>query len=583
MTEGTPPTPPAQQSASPDRRPLILVVDDDPDVLARIDEQLCRRYAADYRVSCMGSPAEALRILRDLRESDGQVAMVLADQWMPEKTGSRLLEHVWELHPHAKRGLLVDWGAWADRDTARAILLAMAAGDIHYYVLKPSRSPDEYFHRTITEFLHEWSRTVPTTSHEIVVVAEPLSAQAHEIRSLLTRNGIPHAVFTPDSEAGREILENAGQDRRCTVLVVMRNGPILVDPSPTEVAKAYGAATRLGQRRDFDVIIAGAGPAGLAAAGYAASEGLQTLVVEREALGGQAGSSSLIRNYLGFPRGIRGAELAQRAYQQAWVFGAHFLVMCEMTGLRIGEDRHTVTLRDGSEASAPAVVLATGVSYRRLGIPGLEELTGAGVFYGASASEAPTFSGKDVFVVGGGNSAGQAAVHLADYARRVTMLVRREALPETMSRYLCQEIESTPNIDVRLRTEVVDGGGDGRLQRLTLRDCDSGDTEEVEAAGLFILLGARPHTDWLPDEIERDDWGFLLTDRDASGDTWALDRPPYPYETCVPGIFAVGDVRSRSAKRVASAVGEGSVVIQHVHEYLSRAQRAGASAAAPGR
>jgi thioredoxin reductase (NADPH) len=349
----------------------------------------------------------------------------------------------------------------------------------------------------------------------------------------------------------------------------MRNGPVLVDPSPTEVASAYGAATRLGRRRDFDLIIAGAGPAGLAAAGYASSEGLMTLVVEREALGGQAGSSSLIRNYMGFPRGISGAELAQRAYQQAWVFGAHFVLMCEVTGLRVGEGRHTVTLRDGSEASARAVVLATGVSYRRLGIPALEELSGAGVFYGASASEGPTLSGKDAFVVGGGNSAGQAAIHLADYARRVTMVVRRESLTETMSRYLCEEIEATPNIDVRLGTEVVDGGGEGRLQRLTLRECRSGETEDVEAAGLFILIGVRPHTDWLPETIERDEWGFLLTDRDASGDNWTLGRAPYQYETSVPGIFAVGDVRSRSAKRVASAVGEGSVVIQHVHEYLS--------------
>jgi thioredoxin reductase (NADPH) len=577
MTEGTTPTPHAAHPVSGDTRPLILVVDDDAEALGRIDEQLCRRYAADYRVTCTGSPAEALRKLRNLRESGEQVAMVLADQWMPGETGSQLLERVWELHPHAKRGLLVDWGAWADRDTARAILLAMAAGDIHYYVLKPSRSPDEYFHRTISEFLHEWSRTVPTTSHEIVVVAEPLSAQAHEVRSLLTRNGIPHAVFTPDSEEGGELLRKAGQDGGCTVLVVMRNGPVLVDPSPTEVASAYGAATRLGRRRDFDLIIAGAGPAGLAAAGYAASEGLRTLVVEREALGGQAGSSSLIRNYMGFPRGISGAELAQRAYQQAWVFGAHFLVMCEVTGLRIGEGRHTVTLRDGSEASARAVALATGVSYRRLGIPALEELSGAGVFYGASASEGPTLSGKDAVVVGGGNSAGQTAIHLADYARRVTMVVRRESLSEKMSRYLCREIESTPNIDVRLGTEVVDGGGEGRLQRLTLRECHSGETEDLEAAGLFILIGARPHTDWLPEAIDRDQWGFLLTDRDASRDCWTLDRAPYQYETCVPGIFAVGDVRSGSAKRVASAVGEGSVVIQHVHEYL-RLQPLGASA-----
>jgi thioredoxin reductase (NADPH) len=549
-------------------RPVLLAVEDELDSLRLIRAELDRRYGADYRVVCARSATAALDLLTSLREEGEPVAIVLADQWMPEMTGGELLARTRALHPHAKRGMLVDWGAWGDRKTARAILEAMALGNIDYYVLKPNRARDEYFHRTIGEFLHEWARAAPLNSREVVVVGRALTPATHSITDLLTRNGVPHSVLAPDSEEGRALLEEAGCDEG-RPLVAMRGGAMLVDPSPAEVAQAYGAHTQLGKRRDFDVIVAGAGPAGLGAAVYAASEGLSTLVVEREALGGQAGSSSLIRNYLGFPRGISGAELAQRAYQQAWVFGAHFLVMADITGLAIGADRHTVTLSDGSEATAGAVVLATGVSYRRLGIPELEELHGAGVFYGASVAEGRALAGKDGYVIGGGNSAGQVAMHLARYARRITLLVRAPSLAASMSHYLRGEIEAADNIDVRLETEVVAGGGEGRLERLTLRDNRSGEVEEVQADGLFILIGARPHTDWLPEVIERDEWGFVLTDRDTSGLQWTLERPPHPYETSVPGIFAVGDMRARAVKRVASAVGEGSVVIQHVHHHLT--------------
>jgi thioredoxin reductase (NADPH) len=560
-------TDPAQQSTP---RPVLVVVDDDPEALERINAELCRRYAADYAVTCTRSPTEALAKLEELRESGGQVALVLADQWMPDLTGSNLLARARELHPHAKRGLLVDWGAWGDPDTARAILDTIALRDIDYYVLKPWRSPDEYFHRTITEFLHEWSRSSPSERHEVVVVGPSLSPRTQEITSLLSRNGVPHSLISPHSDEGRELLRAEGLGPDGGPLVAIRGGPTLIDPTPDETARAYGARTRLGRRRDFDVIIAGAGPAGLAAAVYGASEGLDVLVVEREAIGGQAGSSSMIRNYLGFPRGTSGAELAQRAYQQAWVLGAHFVIMCEVTGLRVGTGRHTVALADGTEATARAVVLATGVSYRRLGIEALEDLRGAGVFYGVSPADGRELAGRDVYVVGGGNSAGQAATYLSRYARQVTLLVRGPALETSMSHYLCAEIDAASNLEVRPSTEVVGGGGDGRLERLVLRDTASGNTDEVEAAGLFILIGANPHTDWLPEAIERDPWGYVLTDRDASGVNWPLERPAYPYETCVPGIFAVGDLRARSAKRVASAVGEGSVVIQQVHRYLAR-------------
>jgi thioredoxin reductase (NADPH) len=568
------------QAHTPDSRPVVLAVDADPGSLERIEGELGRRYAADYRIICVSSADRALADLEGLRDRGEPVAVVLADQWMPKMTGSEFLAQARELHPHAKRALLVDWGAWGDLETVRAILHTMALRDIDYYVLKPWSSPDEHFHRTISEFLHEWSRAAPSARHEVAVVGEPRSAGTHVLTSLLARNGVPHTVLTPDSDEARNLLADSGYDGSGVPLVLMRGRPMLVDPTPAEVAETYGAATRLGRRRDFDVIIVGAGPAGLAAAVYAASEGLRTLVVEREAIGGQAGSSSLIRNYLGFPRGTSGADLAQRAYQQAWVFGAHVVLMCEVAELRAGADRHTVILSDDTEATGRAVVLATGVAYRRLGISALEKLHGAGVFYGASASEAPALAGEHAYVVGGGNSAGQAAMHLARYARAVTLLVRGASMAGSMSQYLRDEIEAAANVDVRLKTDVVDGGGAGRLEWLALRDTGSGETEEVEAAGLFILIGARPHTDWLPENIERDQWGFVLTDRDASGVHWALERPPHQYETCVPGVFAVGDVRSRSVKRVASAAGEGSVVIQHVHEYLS-AQRESAPTGQP--
>jgi thioredoxin reductase (NADPH) len=549
--------------------PVLLAVDDQPAALDRIAAELRRRYDADYRVVCSPEPAAALRTLEELRAQGEQVAVVLAAHWMAGMTGRELLSRVGSLHPHAKRALLVDWGAWGDRDTSRAIHDAMATGCIDYYLLKPSRSPDEYFHRTIGEFLHEWSRTAALDRQNIEVVGPALSPRTQEITSLLTRSGIPYSFVAPGSEVGREIADRAGGDAgSSSTLVAMRGHDVLVDPSPSDIARAYGATTSLGEGHDYDLVVVGAGPAGLAAAVHAASEGLATLVIERDAVGGQAGTSSLIRNYPGFPRGVSGAELAQRVYQQAWVFGARFLVMCEVAELRSGDGRHTVVLRDGSEARAGAVVLATGVSYRRLGIPGLEDLHGAGVFYGASGPEGRALAGREVCVVGGGNSAGQAARHLARYASRVRLVVRRASLADTMSRYLRGEVEATENIEVLTNTEVADGGGDGRLERLILRRCGTDETQEVKAAGLFVLIGAEPHTDWLPEQIERDGGGFVLTDRDASGTRWPLERRPLPFETCLPGVFAVGDIRSGSSMRVASAVGEGSVVARHVYDYV---------------
>jgi thioredoxin reductase (NADPH) len=356
-------------------------------------------------------------------------------------------------------------------------------------------------------------------------------------------------------------------------VVVLVGGGVLVDPTNAELADAYGVSTTLEDQSDFDVVVVGAGPAGLAAAVYASSEGLDTLVVERESIGGQAGSSSKIRNYLGFARGVSGAELAQRAYQQAWIFGARFLHTRSVTALRPEGGRYALELSDGSEATAAAVVLATGIAYRRLGIPELEALQGTGVFYGASVSEARAHTGQEVYVVGGGNSAGQAAVHLGRYAARVTILVRRASLAETMSRYLIDEIDAAENIEVRPHTEIVGGAGEGTLKSVELRDCRTGDLETVPAAALFLMIGAQPHTEWLPETICRDERGYLLTGSDLPEGDWSLERPQLMLETSLPGVFAVGDARHGSTKRVASAVGEGSVVIEQVHQLLSQAAK----------
>ena len=362
------------------------------------------------------------------------------------------------------------------------------------------------------------------------------------------------------------MLAEARQPETTEPVVVQRNGLVLVNPSNIEIANAYGANTGLQGSRDFDVAVVGAGPSGLAAAVYASSEGLRTVVLERESIGGQAGSSSRIRNYLGFQRGITGADLAQRAYQQAWVFGTTFVQMCEALGIRTETDRLYLHSTGSSEISVRAIVLAMGVEYQRLTIPALEQLTNAGVFYGSSPSEAERFTDRSVFVVGGGNSAGQAAIHLAKHARHVTILVRRSTLALTMSQYLIDEIDGQLNVTVRYETQIIDGSGDGQLETLTLHDSATGETEVVPADAVFVLIGARPHTDWLPDQVARDRFGFVVAGLEDSD--WTLDRPPFAFESSVPGVFAVGDVRSGSLKRVASAAGEGSVAIQQVHQYL---------------
>lgn len=537
-----------------ERKPLIFAVDGEDDARARITSEL-QRYGRDYAVVCGASSRDALSSLETLREAGEPVALVLAAQQLPELTGSELLARVHAIHPHAKRALLIPWGGWGDAETAEAIRVAMALGHIDYYVLRPTKPPDELFHRVVSEFLHEWSRANLTGGRrEIALVADPWSKRGYELRNLLARNGVPHSFHPSDSAEGQRALEQVGLDPAQCPVVLLPGGDALVDPSNEQLARGYGVTTELETSPEpFDVAIVGAGPAGLAAAVYASSEGLRTLVVEQEAIGGQAGSSSRIRNYLGFARGISGAELAQRAYQQAWVFGTTFLLMREVKALRtIGDGRHVLSISGGMDAATSSVVLAGGVTYRRLGIAELDGLTGSGVFYGASPTDGQQFSGGRVFVVGGGNSAGQAAVHLSRYAAEVTLVVRGAALASSMSEYLQREVASRSNIDVRLSTRVVGGDGDARLERLVLDH--AGDVSTVDADALFVLIGAAPRTGWLPPEVLRDDHGFVVTGPD--------------FASSVPGIFAIGDVRSQSVKRVASAVGEGSVAIQHVHRYL---------------
>ena len=535
--------------------PLILAVDEDPEALHRITSEL-QRYARDYHVICGPSTDAALTQLESLRHDDAAVAVVLAARGTQPLKGEQLLERVHDLHPHAKRALLIPWGGWADEETADAIRNAMALGHIDYYALKPWSTPDELFHRLVSEFLQEWRRQNAPGRRELTVVADPWSQRGYTLRNLLARNGVPHAFHAGDSSEGAELLRSCGQGGADVPVVILPDGSALVDPHAEDLAR-HGTRmpTALDQPGEFDVVIVGAGPAGLAAAVYASSEGLNALVVERESIGGQAGSSTRIRNYLGFSRGLSGAELAQRAYQQAWVFGATFLLTREVVDIEVGDAGHSVSISGAPDVDARSVILAMGVSYKRLDVPALGPLEGIGVFYGSSPSEARHFTGGDVYVVGGANSAGQAAVHLARYARCVSLLCRGPSLRATMSRYLIDEIEGNEKIVVLELTEVVDAAGDERLETLTLRG-PAGE-EVVGADALFILIGAEPRTAWLPESIERDERGFVSSGAD--------------YGTNVPGIFAIGDVRSGSVKRVASAVGEGSVVIQHVHQYLARA------------
>ncbi len=547
--------------------PVLLLVHDSR-TRDRVEAELRKRYGADYQVLTTGSVLEALDVLGHLRDDQRQVSLVLADQWLPEATGTELLARVRQLHPAARRVLLITWG---DQASAEPMQRATVLGDIDAYVVKPGTPPDEHFHRFVTEQLDEWGRSNLPGLEVVRVVGEEWAARSHELRELLGRNGIPFGFYSASSPDGQRVLEEARAAGKALPAVVLFDGRILADPSNTEVGEALGVQTKPGGC--YDVTVIGAGPAGLAAAVYGASEGLSTVVLEPEAIGGQAGTSSLIRNYLGFPTGVSGGDLAVRAYTQASNFGAEYVYGNPATGLRPEGSELVVTVADGSEVRSRAVIVATGMAYRRLGIPALDALTGAGVFYGAAASEAKAMKDSEVFVVGGANSAGQAAVHLARYAAQVTVLVRGRSLADSMSEYLIREIESAPNIAVRYGVAVTGGTGQSRLEHLTLTDLESGAAETVDAVALFVLIGAEPRTQWLPDAVRRDQSGFVVTGTDLlqggrPDEQWPLQRVPMFLESSLPGVFAVGDVRHGSVKRVASAVGEGSIAIRLVHDHL---------------
>lgn len=552
--------------ARPVTNPVILTVDGDPGGLETIERELLDRYARHYAVVCVASAADARRRLAELRAEGEAVALVLAGQELDGATGSELLAETRQLHPHAKRALLVGWGEWGFRETGDAILEAIEHGKVDHYVVRPVAPPDELFHHSISTFLLEWAEERRTAPYAIHVVGDSWSGRAAELRGVLERCAFPHAFCLADSDEGRKLLgETTGAGE--LPVVILPDGTTLANPSDLELTRATGSSVEP-EDEEVDLLIVGAGPAGLSAAVYGASEGLRTLVVDTHGIGGQARSSSLIRNYLGFSRGVSGAVLARQAYEQAWVFGARFAFMQHVIGLRADGNRLVATLSGGADVSARAVVLATGVNYRRLGIEPLEALAGAGVFYGGAGSDAYRMSGQDVYVVGGANSAGQAALHLARYARRLTLVVRASSLDARMSRYLVRQLEATPNVEIRVGTEIVGGGGEGWLTHLVLRDRASSREEVVPADGLYVSIGARPHTDWLPDEIARDDVGFVLTGADLPRDTWSLERDPLPLETSMPRVLAVGDARRGSVKRVASAVGAGSIAIRVVHRLL---------------
>jgi thioredoxin reductase (NADPH) len=535
--------------------PVILIVDAEGAASATADA-LGRRYGDEYTIVFVESAAIGDARLVELGQQAVEVAIVLVATSIEK---GDVLETARMHHPRARRGLLLNWNE--ARVRREEIAEAFARRHAECFVTKPVGPRDERFHRSITELLDEWSRQHSTAFATVHIIDADRSRRVFEICDALQRHDVAYAFHTADSASGRDLLDRAGVDATESPVIVLHDGRSLVDPSNVELANALGARTSPGDGV-YDVIVVGGGPAGLSAATYAESEGLRTALIEPIAMGGQAGTSSMIRNYLGFPRGISGAELAARAFDQAILFGTEMIYGAPAAGLRAEDDLRVVTLANGTEVPGRAVVIATGVSYRRLDIGALETLNGRGVYYGAAMSEARTLAGEDVYIVGGGNSAGQAAVHLAKFARQVTILVRGESLASSMSSYLITELDATPNITVKYRTEVVGGGGDDRLERLDLRDRRSGDVVTVASAGLFVLIGGEPCTDWLPREVQRDEWGYVITGPDD-------EARRLPYESHLPGVFAVGDVRRDSVKRVASAVGEGAVCVRLIHEYLA--------------
>jgi thioredoxin reductase (NADPH) len=554
--------------------PVLFLVDADAAAREQIATALTRRFGADYKVLSASTESEGLAMLQQLASDGVPVALVAADLALTgDEGGISFLERAHVIHPDASRVLLVAMDRHGTRipfDSLGSLRRASALNRIDFWVVKGGFSPEEWLYLRVQEALSAWTR-LHGLHHEVLrIVGDQWSPHSHELRETMTRNTIPYGFYSSDSERGREMIAAHRVDVARLPAVILHDGSVVHQPTTADIAHALGVSSRPSPQV-HDLVIVGAGPAGLAAALYGASEGLRTIVVEPRAIGGQAGTSSMIRNYLGFPRGISGGDLVFRAWEQALLFGAEFVFTHRAIGLALRDGVNAVTLSGGDDVLGRAVILASGVEYRRLAVPSLDRWTGAGLFYGAAGTEAAALAGERVCVVGGANSAGQAALHLSQFASHVTLIVRGAALEAGMSDYLVRQIQVTSNIDVRLRSRVVEGHGTGRLAALELENAESR-RETIPSAAVFVMIGAEARTDWLGPSIRRDDHGFVLTGRDLPPDAYATDRPPLPFETSVPGVFAVGDVRHGSIKRVAEAVGEGSVAVGSVHHHLARSQ-----------
>jgi thioredoxin reductase (NADPH) len=548
-------------------KPVIMSVDDDPQVLNAVERDLRRHYQSDYRVVKATSGEEALEAVKQLKQRAVPLALFLVDQRMPGINGTQFLAEAIQYYPEARKVLLT---AYADTEAAIASINQIG---LDYYLMKPWDPPDQNLYPILDDLLSDWQATVPAPYEGIRVAGTLWSSTSHAVKDFLSRNRIPYLWQDIEHNAqARELVEAAAPDGRLPV-VFFPDGEVLVQPDNRRLAEKTGLQTQATQPY-YDLIIIGAGPAGLGAAVYGASEGLRTALIEREATGGQAGTSSRIENYLGFPRGLSGADLARRATAQARRFGAEILTTQEVVKVRVDGPYRIAALADGSELSCKAIVIATGVTTRTLDAPGVEKLTGAGIYYGAALTEAAHYRGRHIFVVGGANSAGQGAVFFSRYARQVTMLVRGSALNRGMSHYLINQITETPNIEVCLETEVVEAHGENHLEAITLINRTTGRTQKLSADALFAFVGAAAHTEMVAGLVERNNAGFILTGPDLIRDGkwpagWNLKRDPYLLETSVPGIFAAGDVRQGAIRRVASAVGEGAVAVSFVHQYLN--------------